>query len=876
MAQIPETLAFARQHHQAGNLYQAEQLYRQILQTDPTNAQVCYLLGALYQGLGQLTEAAASLQQSLKHRPDHPETHNHLGVVFAQQRQLDQAIASFRQAIQLKPDLAQAHNNLGNVLMEKEQHEDAAAAYQEAVHFNPAFAEAHNNLGLARAAQGRWDEAVASYQEALRLKPDYAKAHYNLRQALRSQGKLDEEAVSGQQAARRDLEAAKEQNDRGLALMAEGKLDEAIASFREALQFKPDSAEAYSNLGVVFAKKRKLDEAVANYQQALRIKPDYPEAQNNLGVALADLGRTDEAIARYRQAVRIRPTFVEGHYNLGNALAQQEKLDEAVASQREALRLKPDYAEAHNNLGAALIKQGKASEAEACYREALRIRPDYVEARKNLGSTLLEMGKPQEAVACFEQALELKPDYADAHFHRSIVWLLMGNFEAGWPEYEWRWRGTYLTPRQFSQPLWDGSALEGRTILLHAEQGLGDALQFIRYAPLVKERGGRVIVECPQAMAALLSACPGIDRIIPGGSALPAFDVHTPLLSVPRILGTTLATVPANVPYVFPSEELVEKWRRELAILPSPLRGEASRGASAPGGGRASFKIGIAWKGSSKYQRDRFRSIPLARFEPLAGVEGVQLFSLQKGEGAEQLQTISNRFSVTDLGSRLDLAGAFVDTAAVMKNLDLVITSDTAIPHLAGALGVPVWVALPFVPDWRWLMHREDSPWYPTMRLFRQTEQGNWSEVFERIAAAVHERMGKPPVIEPIVIGIAPGELIDKITILEIKSRQIKDTDKLANIRAELAALRLVRDREIKKSAELKRLTVELKTANETLWRIEDEIRACEREQEFGSRFVELARSVYRTNDQRSALKRRINELLDSSIIEEKSYTSYN
>ncbi len=405
---------------------------------------------------------------------------------------------------------------------------------------------------------------------------------------------------------------------------------------------------------------------------------------------------------------------------------EQGRLEEAVASYEQALRLKPDYAEAHNNLGIALMEQGRLEEAVASYEQALRVKPDYAEAHNNLGIALGDQGNLEEAVASYQQALRLKPNYAEAHKNLALTWLLLGNFEQGWLEYQWRWQCKEFSPPGFQQPLWDGAALQGQTILLHAEQGLGDTLQFIRYAPLVQERGGTVLMACPAPLIRLLAGCPGIDRLIPQGGSLPPFDVHAPLLSLPKILGTTLVTVPAKVPYLFADADLTTQWGRELKQFPA-------------------FKIGIGWQGSPKYRDDRSRSIPLVHFEPLARLEGVQLFSLQKGPGTEQLRALADRFPVTDLGSRLDEAsGAFMDTAAVMKNLDLVITSDTAIAHLGGALGVPVWVALPLVPDWRWLLHREDSPWYPTLRLFRQTERGNWPQVFERKAAEVKKLIARP------------------------------------------------------------------------------------------------------------------------------------
>jgi Tfp pilus assembly protein PilF len=463
-----------------------------------------------------------------------------------------------------------------------------------------------------------------------------------------------------------------------------------------------------------------LAQAEQLYRAVLRADPRQAEAHLRLGLLCQARGRPAEELACYAAAVRCRPEYAAAHANLGAALLEQGRPAEARASLEQAVRLRPELAAAHNSLGVALQQQGQPAAALACFQQALRLRPDFAEAHNNLGNALQAQGKLDEALASFDEALRLQPDYADAHLNRAQAWLLAGEYERGWPEYEWRWRCKEFVPPPCPPPLWDGSPLAGRTVLLRAEQGLGDTLQFIRYAALVRQQGATVVAECQKPLLRLLAGCPGIDRLIAPGLPLPEVDCQVPLLSLPGLLGTTLATVPATVPYLDADAGLVAHWAEQLRSL---------RG----------FKIGIAWQGNPSYSSDRTRSLPLAEFAPLAQIEGVQLISLQKGPGAEQLRA-AGQFPVLDLGGRLDeTAGAFMDTAAVMKNLDLIITSDTAIPHLAGALAVPVWVALRFVPDWRWLLHREDSPWYPTMRLFRQSRPGDWPEVFERIAAAVRK-----------------------------------------------------------------------------------------------------------------------------------------
>jgi Flp pilus assembly protein TadD len=639
----------------------------------------------------------------------------------------------------------------------------------------------------------------------------------------------------------------------GAACAALGKLGDAAESFRQALRVKPDYLEAYNNLGILLTTQARLDEAVATLEQALRLAPDSAETHNHLGSARAAQGRLEDARASYEHALRLRPNYAEAHNNLGILLMNQGKLDEALASFETALRWEPGFVEALANRGTVQARRGNLEQAAADLRQALSQRPTYQPAHLALGSTLGRQGKLEDAVLSYREALRLQPTDAEAHYNLGTALLLLGRLEEGWPEYEWRWQRQAIRKRSFAQPEWDGSPLHGRTILLWAEQGLGDTIQFVRYAPLTQKRGGKVVLECQPALAPLLADCRGIDQLIPGRSPLPAFDVHAPLVSLPRILGTTLASIPAEIPYLFARADLVEHWRRELS-------------------GTDGFKIGIAWQGDPQHSEDRNRSIPLTYFSALADLPGVRLFSLQKGPGVEQLTSEGERLRIIDLSSRLDeTTGPFLDTAAVMKNLDLVVTCDSVCAHLAGALGVPVWVALAFSADWRWLLERRDSPWYPSMRLFRQERPGDWQGVFARMADTLR-RQALPLGIEA---EIGPGELVDKITILEIKRERLKDQSKLRNVALELEALNAARERAMERSDELQQLTADLKVVNETLWEIEDEIRIHESRQDFGKRFIELARAVYHRNDRRAALKRRINELVGSEIVEEKSYENY-
>jgi tetratricopeptide (TPR) repeat protein len=498
-----------------------------------------------------------------------------------------------------------------------------------------------------------------------------------------------------------------------------GHLTQAEQLYRHILQADPGNAEALHYLGVLAHQAGRHDLAVELIRRSLQLKPGNGPACNNLGLALQAQGRKEEALASFRQALEFWPTMAAAYCNLAGVLLGLGRVDEAVTGYRQALLLDPDSAQLHNSLSLALESQGQIQDAEAHARQAVRLNPHYADAHDQLGSVLRVQERLDEAAACYEEALRLDPDSAGAHFNLAVLQLMRGDFARGWPGFEWRLRSPAWALPPLPGPYWDGSLLGGKTILLFADQGAGDVLQFIRYAPLVKERGGHIVVACDAALMPLLQCGSGIDQCVNRSGPLPAFDVHAALLSLPAILGTTLATIPAQVPYLKADPTLVARWKERLAH-PS------------------AFNVGICWQGNPDHRNDRRRSVPLSAFAPLAGVPGVRLVNLQYGPGRDQLAEMKEQFQVTNWLEQTDPGDSpWVESAALVKALDLIVTVDTAVAHLAGALGMPVWVALPSVVCWRWLLEREDSPWYPTMRLFRQQQPGDWSGVFERIAEAL-------------------------------------------------------------------------------------------------------------------------------------------
>jgi tetratricopeptide (TPR) repeat protein len=493
-----------------------------------------------------------------------------------------------------------------------------------------------------------------------------------------------------------------------------GNLKQAAELLEQVVEFQPRHAGAWQLLGVIAFQRNHNDLALELMRRSIGLAPDLPDFHNNLGNVLAKMKRLEEAVKCFERAIELRPDHVEARTNLGAALEALWRLDEAVARQCEAIRLRPDHVNAHINFGSALRKLGNLEEAESAYRQAAYLQQTSADAHNGLGVVLQEQEKITDAIGCFDRAIELRPDFADAIQNRVIAYMLAGNTEIGWAAFEGTGGWSKLQKFSSPQPEWNGTELHGRSILLRADQGLGDTLQFIRYIPMVLECGGKVILECQAPLQKLLQGFAGTSAVLARGEPLPDFQVQALLTSMPRIFRTSLNSIPAVVPYLRADALLIQQWKKRL---------EKPHG----------LKVGIAWHADLRHRGAEFRCIPLAAFEPLTQIEGIQLISLQKGPGSEQIR--DGRFSVVDLGGGFDEdSGPFMDTAAIMMNLDLVISNDSAIAHLAGALGVPVWLALPVGPDCRWLLCKQDTAWYPTMRLYRQKQRWQWQDVFGQMA----------------------------------------------------------------------------------------------------------------------------------------------
>ncbi|MBE9186359.1 tetratricopeptide repeat protein [Microcoleus sp. LEGE 07076] len=580
-----------------------------------------------------------------------------------------QKLATVKQSAEDCLKRAWEHHQAGRLL-------EAENLYRQIVEVEPDSANVLCLLGIALRQQGRVAEAIDFYDRAIAQNPDFVEAHLN----------------------------------KAHVLLDVGEYQRAIVSYEQVIKIKPNSALACNKLGWLKQQLGDTDSAIAYYQTALASDPNLVETAHNLGKIFFDKNLLNEAAACYLQALQINPKLIGSLLGLGRVLQQQGKLAEAFNCYHQAVEIEPNNPDAQNNLGAFYHEQGNTKAAIFYYRQALNLKPDFVEAINNLGHALVDVGNFQEAFSCHRRALELQPDNATAHLEFGLTLLLFGDYQRGFAEYEWRWRTPQLQPRQFQQPLWDGSDLQGKTILLHVEQGLGDSIQFIRYAPILRSRGAKVMVACYQELMRLFATVAGVEFLSVSLEGLPVFDVHAPLMSLPRILGTTLETIPANVPYLAPPAEC------NFALS-----------------SEAKLKVGIVWAGNPTRRKDNQRSCSLSDFIPFFEVTGVAFYSLQKNL-SESDRTLLNHHLVPDLSPHLN---DFADTASAISQLDLVISVDTSVAHLAGALGKPVWVLLSFAPDWRWLLDREDNPWYPTARLFRQSQPESWQELFQDVQAAL-------------------------------------------------------------------------------------------------------------------------------------------
>ncbi|MDX2272921.1 MAG: tetratricopeptide repeat protein [Cyanobacteriota bacterium] len=635
-----------------------------------------------YLEAGALASAAQLYQQVLAHNPRQPEALHRLGLIAHTQGNFQQAIRFLVAACQLQPNQPQAHYNLGVVLRQLGKWDPARIAFQQALQWDPRFVEAHNGLGLVWRAMGYPSEAVRSFQAALEIEPMFMPALANLAATYEMSGDLESAVFCYQRALTLQPEAAELHNNLGSVWRDMGHMDKAVTCFEQALALQPQSFEICSNLGITLHKQYRLSEAILYLERALQLNPNFFVAHISLGLALTDFGYRQQAREHFQTAQQLNPLYfavqntAHDHNQIGVILSAQDRLEEAKTHFQRALIRDPDYAEAHNNLGLIWQEQGHLELALACFQEAVRLHPRWPTANINLGLTLL----------------------------------LRGEWSRGFLQYEWR-RGLpdFHLPQRFAQ-------MTQPSLLLICEQGLGDSIQLVRYLPRLVEEGMQVQMVGPASLQRLFASLEGIPPLLPPQTPLPSADVVLPLLSLPYLLQTTLDSVPATVPYL-------------RATTPPPLRLEGSLP-----------KVGLVW--ASGFPNVTYHKRSMAWPEMAVLLEGgvdpaMSFYSLQKDiplADERAFREAEQQQSLHDLSPYLN---DFADTASLINQMDLIVSVDTSVAHLAGALGKPVWILLPYLPDWRWLMQRSDSPWYPTARLFRQTQAGNWSGVMQQVKQAL-------------------------------------------------------------------------------------------------------------------------------------------
>lgn len=758
MITMAETLQAAVRHHQSGQLDQAETLYREIVRIDPRHADALHLLGVAAHQRVQNESAVEFIRRAIAINGSTALYHSNLGACYRALGCLAEACESFQEAIRIAPRFAGAHYNLGMALEAGGQFEDAVAAYRAAIELEPDFLDAWNNLGNALLALGRFDEAIDSYRSILELVPDAADIHYNLAGAFEQQGDLQRAETSYRDALRFNPSMAEAHNNLGAILKRLDRFDEAIACFEKALSLRPGYADAELNRanallsqqgsssdgGVTFAvaqpniteaaaliargqeyeRRGRFDDAAENFRKAIRVDSNCTAAYFGLGFALLSDGKHEEARAAYESGLSIDSRNAAAWNNLGSIHLSLQSQTDAIRCFRKAMEIDPQDAKACYNLGNALKDRWELDEAVRCYRCALEIDPQMAEAHINLGVTLQHLGLLDDAVKSHNRALLLRPNDAETRFHRSQTRLMRGDFGNAWDEYEARWEYE-ASSRAFPQPVWDGNSLAERSLLIYAEQGLGDEIMFASCLPDVVGRARHCCIECDPRLVELFTRSFPLATVVarPENKSLPvdpaALDCELQIAmgSLPRILRRTETTFP--------------RLRRYLAADPSQLRLWKSRLQELGAG----VKVGISWRGGYKPAIRQRRSIDLELWRPILQTPGVQFINLQYGECGEELEQILRSTGVR-VHDWLD-ANPVKDPdnfAAQIAALDLVISVDNSTVHFAGAMGTACWTMLHFAPNWRWMLGREDTPWYAAVRLFRQPKLGDWPSVIERVA----------------------------------------------------------------------------------------------------------------------------------------------
>ena len=720
------SLAAAVRAHRAGRLREAVAGYEALLQRMPDDADILQLLGAALAQLGRCADAVAFLGRSLELTPDRPTVLLNLAQALHTLGREGEALQACNRALALDASLVGGYRTRAAAFTALGQREQALANAGQALRLARQDPGAHADLGVALEAVGREREALECFERAIALDPNLAAAHHNRALLLARLGEPECALQSFDSALALQPHHAALHANRANALRELGRLAEAEQSYSLALAIEPHDPVTVHGRALVRYLQRRYVEALEDYDALVARGKETAATLIGRGATLVALRRYGEALAPLERAIQLEPRDADARIQRGVALLNLERNAESLESFDQALAMRPDASEVLNDRGIALAAAGRLSESLESFIRSAVLNGMSAENHTNIGIVLKSLGRHREAAGSFGRALAYKPDDPSAKFALAFLYLTLGEFTLGWPLYEARFDVPALgnPARHFGVPRWNGEPLAGKTLLVHAEQGLGDVIQFCRYLPLLAAQGASVVFEVMPSLKALLRSLPPAISLVGRGEPLPPVDYYCPLLSLPLAFNTRLDTIPAQVPYLTAETQRTARWMQRLGALPG-------------------LRVGIAWQGNLAVEKliwARGRSIPLAALEPLAQLRKVSLVSLQKGPGLEQLRNVPFAERIIDLSAELDRGpDAFLDTAAVMAGLDLVISSDTSVAHLAGARGRPVWTVLAASPEWRWGLERSDCPWYPSMRLFRQTVDGDWNTVVAAIAQALQD-----------------------------------------------------------------------------------------------------------------------------------------
>lgn len=700
--------------HQSGNFPNAENRYLKILEHRPQDADALFLLGQIRRSQRNLPEAILLTRQAIVANPAVSHFYYQLGTMLIGREEWEPAMASLLRSLELDAGSAETHNDLGIALNKLGRAEDAEQHFRRALAIAPDLPQAHYNLGLKLLDENRLLDAEEHLKRVLETTPSHTDSLLFLGDTCRRGQRYDEAKGYLQAILDAHPSHVKALMCMGACLYEQGDYIRASMLYSEALQQEPESAQANYSLGLCYLKREKWVDAETYLQAAINLDEDYWDAYANLGFVFFQQERLDRSIELLHSAIDRAPVHPQLYLNYAFALSAKGNFLEAIRIQQAAIGSPEHDAEAFSNLAYYYGELDEMEQAKTWAEKAVGVRPGYVGGHNNLAHALRSLGRTEDALAVYEKSIALAPDLPDAHWGKSLALLSVGRFNEGWAEYEWRWRMKTVIPGQkLPGAEWGGEDIRDKTLLLYQEQGLGDMIHFVRYVRLLEGRCGRIVLAMPRPLKRLFERIPRVSAVVSEGET-PPYDVALPIMSLPRILGTTLQSIPADIPYLSPIETDVEKWRGKFSNEQAVIR------------------VGLVWAGGAAFKGNKQRSMSLEKFAVLGQIPGVSFYSLQKGPSADEVKNPPAGMQIVDWSDEI---GDFADTAAFISQLDLVIAVDTAVAHLAGAMGKSVWTLIPASSDFRWLQGREDSPWYPTMRLFRQKERGNWPEVMQRVAS---------------------------------------------------------------------------------------------------------------------------------------------